>query len=180
MRLTVDMFSARSNGRLVQFSRLRKRAALNSTIQIRLAHEQDARPIAAMSRDLIERGLGWTWTRQRVSRSIRDPNTNVAVADDASHLVGFGIMKYKDEEGHLLLFAVRNSHRRQGIGTALMSWFERTALVAGIGVIRLEARLVNDEARAFYHRLGYKEITVVKGYYRGIETGVRLAKDLWA
>lgn len=132
-----------------------------------------------MSRDLIERGLGWTWTRQRVMRSIRDGNTNVAVAADAASLAGFGIMKYGDTEAHLLLLAVTPSLRHQGVGAALMSWFERTALVAGIGVIYLEARLVNNEARAFYHRLGYGEITTVRGYYRGIETAVRFAKDLW-
>jgi len=153
---------------------------LNSTIKIRLAAEQDAPRIAAMSRDLIERGLGWTWTQPRVLRSIRDKNTNVAVAFDATKLVGFGIMKYEEEEGHLLLFAVRDSHRRRGFGTALMSWFEHTALVAGIGVIHLEARLVNKAARAFYHQLGYQEIKIVRGYYRGAESGVRLAKDLWA
>ncbi|HEU0203333.1 MAG TPA: GNAT family N-acetyltransferase [Burkholderiaceae bacterium] len=133
-----------------------------------------------MSRDLIEYGLGWTWTQQRVLRSVRDRNTNVAVAYDAAKLVGFGIMKYREEEGHLLLFAIRESHRRRSIGTALMSWFERTALVAGIGVIYLEARLVNQEARAFYRQLGYKEIKIVRGYYRGVEAAVRLAKDLWA
>lgn len=133
-----------------------------------------------MSRDLIEQGLGWSWTQQRVLRSIRDRETNVAVACDANRLVGFGIMKYKDEEGHLLLLAVRDSHRRRGIGTALMAWFERTALVAGIGVIQLEARLANEDARAFYRRLGYNEIKVVRGYYCGVESAVRLAKDLWA
>src|SRR5262245_2261265 len=132
-----------------------------------------------MSRDFIEHGLGWSWTAQRVSRSIRDPNTNVAVARDADELVGFGIMKYRDEEGHLLLLAVRDSYRRQGIGTALIAWFERTALVAGIGVIRLEARLSNHDARAFYRHLGYEEVTTVRGYYLGIETAVRMAKDLW-
>src|SRR5262245_49007986 len=133
-----------------------------------------------MSRDFIEHGLGWSWTAQRVSRSIRDPNTNVAVARDADELVGFGIMKYRDEEGHLLLLAVRDSYRRQGIGTALIAWFERTALVAGIGVIRLETRATSVEARAFYRRLGYREIKTARGYYRSIESAVLLAKDLWA
>jgi len=155
-------------------------SALNSTIQIRLALGHDAPRIAAMSRDFIERGLGWSWTEQRVLRSIRDPNTNVAVAYDADSLVGFGIMKYREEEGHLLLFAVRDTHRRQGIGTALIAWFERTALTAGIGVIHLETRAASKEARAFYHRLGYKEIRTEPGYYRSIESAVRLAKDLWA
>jgi ribosomal-protein-alanine N-acetyltransferase len=89
-------------------------------------------------------------------------------------------MKYKEEEAHLMLFAVRASHRRRGIGTALLSWLERSALVAGIGVIYLEARLLNQDARAFYRRLGYQQIKVVHGYYRGVEPGVCLAKDLWA
>jgi ribosomal-protein-alanine N-acetyltransferase len=153
---------------------------LNSTIQIRLALPHDAPRIAAMSRDLIEQGLGWSWTQQRVGRSIRDKSTNVAAAYDAERLVGFGIMKYKDEEAHLMLLAVRDSHRRLGIGTSLMGWFEQTALVAGIGVIYLEARLANVEARTFYNRLGYKEIKLVRGYYRGVEAAVQLAKDLWA
>jgi len=69
---------------------------LNSTIQISLALQQDAPRIAAMSRDLIECSLGWTWTQQRILRSIRDRNTNVAVAYDAAKLVGFGIMKYRE------------------------------------------------------------------------------------
>jgi [ribosomal protein S18]-alanine N-acetyltransferase len=152
---------------------------LNSTIQIRLALGPDAPRIAAMSRDLIEQGLGWSWTPQRVARSIRDPNSNVAVAGEATQLVGFGIMKYRDEEAHLHLFAIQEAYRRQGIGTALMAWFERTALVAGIGVIRLEARLSNQDARAFYRHLGYEEVTTVRGYYLGVETAVRMAKDLW-
>jgi len=133
-----------------------------------------------MSRDFIERGLGWSWTEQRVLRSIRDPSTNVAVACDVDRHVGFGIMKYREEEAHLLLLAVRTSHRRQGVGTVLISWFERTALVAGISVIHLETRAVSKEARAFYHRLGYQEIKTVPGYYRNIESAVHLAKDLWA
>jgi len=151
-----------------------------SAIQIRLALPQDALRIAAMSRDLIEGGLGWSWTQPRVMRSIRDSNTNVAVAYDGAELVGFGIMKYRDEEGHLHLFAVRESHRRRGTGTELMAWFERTAVVAGIGVIYLEARLTNQQARAFYRKLGYTEIKIVRGYYRGVESAVRLAKDLWS
>jgi ribosomal-protein-alanine N-acetyltransferase len=61
-----------------------------------------------------------------------------------------------------------------------MAWFEQTAVVAGIGVIYLEARLTNEQARAFYRKLGYKEIKIVRGYYRGVESAVRLAKDLWS
>jgi ribosomal-protein-alanine N-acetyltransferase len=152
---------------------------MTPALQIRLASSADAPRIAAMSRDLIEVGLGWSWTEGRVLRSVVDANTNVAVAYDEDELVAFGIMKYRDDEAHLHLLAVRESHRRRGVGRALMAWLERTALVAGIGVVYLEARSNNEAARAFYRELGYKEIKVVRGYYRGVESAVRLAKDLW-
>ena len=44
--------------------------------------------------------------------------------------------------------------------------------------MRLEARLVNDAAHAFYARLGDREIQTLPGYYLGRETCVRFAKDL--
>lgn len=140
----------------------------------------DADRIAEMSRDFVEYGLGWRWTPSRVLNSIRNVETSVPVADEAEQVVGFGIMNYKEDEAHLLLLAVQASHRRRGIGTAIMSWLEATALTAGIGLIYLESRRRNVEARAFYQELGYKEIRVIRGYYRGTEDCIRIGKDLWS
>jgi ribosomal-protein-alanine N-acetyltransferase len=145
---------------------------------IRLATRADVGAIAAMSRDLIEHGLGWSWTPARVQRSLRDPDTNVTVAQEGGRVVGFAIMKYRDDSAHLLLLAVRASHRRRGVGAALVAWLEKTARVAGTGVIYLEARASNHAARAFYRRLGYREIGETPRYYSGVETAVRIAKDL--
>ena len=39
-------------------------------VQLRLAQPGDAMEIALMSRDLIEHGLAWSWTRTRVARSM--------------------------------------------------------------------------------------------------------------
>jgi [ribosomal protein S18]-alanine N-acetyltransferase len=146
---------------------------------LRLATRNDAPGIAALSRDRIEHGLGWSWTAPRVLRSILDRETNVVVAGEAAGLQGFGIMKYHDDEAHLLLLAVPASAGRRGIGSALVQWLERAALVAGVGQVYLEARLANGAARAFYARLGYREIQTLPGYYQGREACVRLAKDLW-
>ena len=88
-------------------------------------------------------------------------------------------MQYKDDEAHLLLFAVDRMRRRRGVGTALLAWLEATALTAGIGVVYLEARVRNREARAFYRRHGYLEVARLRGMYRGIEDGIRISKDLW-
>ena len=150
-------------------------------LEIRLARPADAAPIAALSRDRIEHGLGWSWTAPRVLRSIGDRSSNVAVAraPDGGPLGGFGIMKYHDDEAHLLLLAVSTGSARQGIGAGLVAWLEATAQVAGIGAVYLESRLANGAARAFYARQGYREIQVLPGYYQGREAAVRLAKDLW-
>jgi len=153
-------------------------------LTLRLATRADSAQIAAMSRDLIERGLGWSWTPRRVLRSIGDAHTNVVVAlenvqSGGQRLTGFGIMKYHDDEAHLLLLAVQASDRRRGIGAALVTWLEKAALVSGVGQVYLESRMSNLQARAFYRQLGYREVQTVPGYYQGVEPGVRMAKDLW-
>ena len=152
---------------------------MNGSPTLRLASPADASGIAALSRDRIEHGLGWRWTAPRVLRSIVDAGTNVVVAHEAARRLGFGIMKYHDDEAHLLLLAVHVDAGRRGIGSALLRWLEQSARVAGVGQVYLEARLANGAARAFYAKHGYREIQTLPGYYQGREACVRLAKDLW-
>lgn len=145
---------------------------------IRLAEPDDAAVIAAMSRDYIELGLGWSWTPCRVLRSIADRGSNVAVLAEPDGLVGFGIMQYGDEVAHLALLAVRPPYRKRGLGSRLMAWLESPARVAGIGCIRLEARADNPEAIGFYERRGYRHSGTVAGYYEGLVDAVKLEKSL--
>ena len=150
----------------------------STTTSIRFATRADAAVIAEMSRDLIELGLGWSWTRERVLRSLRHPDTNAVVAVREAERAGVGIMKYGETEAHLLLLAVRPASARRGVGSALVGWLERSARVAGIGRISLEARFGNTAARTFYARLGYAQAQLLPGYYGGREASVRMAKDL--
>jgi len=147
-------------------------------VHIQLANFSDVTEIAEMSKTEIEYGLPWGWTPSRVSKAIIDPATNVAVAREQGVLVAFGIMKYQDEVAHLLLLAVRSSRRRAGLGSALLIWLEKVALIAGIGAIRLQARSDNAAARVFYRTHGYRETASVRGMYQGIVDGIRLEKKL--
>jgi len=146
--------------------------------EISLAIAADATAIAELSRDTIERGLPWSWTARRVARSIRDRSTNVVVARHARGLLGFAIMKYDEEEAHLLLLAVQAAQRRKGIGSALLAWLEATVAVAGIGIMRLETRSNNQDGRLFYRRHGFEDVGVQPGYYQGVEDALQMAKDL--
>jgi [ribosomal protein S18]-alanine N-acetyltransferase len=145
---------------------------------VQLATLADAKAIAALSRDQIEAGLGWSWTAARIERSIRDPDTNVAVVRDHGAILAFGIMSYRDEAAHLLLFAVDRAYRRRGIGSIVLRWLETVARAAGVGRIHVECRRVNEAARNFYCEHGYHEHEIRKGYYRGVEDAVRLEKRL--
>lgn len=153
---------------------------MDAALEIDLARTDEASLIAACSRDLIEHGLRWRWTPARIHRAIIAQDMNVAVARVRGELAGFGILQYLDDEAHLCLLAVLPARQRQGIGTALIAWLERTVLDAGIGVIRLEARARNESARAFYRHLDYREVMFAGGMYAREEDGVRMAKDLWA
>lgn len=147
---------------------------------VRLARPEDAEDIAAMSRDLIERGLPWNWRAGRVLRAIREPETNVAVARGDEGLLAFGIMEYLENDAYLALFAVRPASQRRGIGSALLQWLEASARAAGAQRIRVEARRDNVAARSFYNELGYHEVAIRQGRYRDGIDGVVLEKWLRA
>jgi ribosomal-protein-alanine acetyltransferase len=148
--------------------------------EICLAVRPEADAIAVLSRDCIEQGLQWSWTAQRVRRCIDDRDTNVVVIRDRGVIAGFAIMKYGDAEAQLFLLAVTPSHRRRGIGTALLSWLEVTARTAGIRVIRLQVRSTNASAIAFYRSVGFRATAVHTAYYQGAEDALLMTWDLTA
>ena len=147
-------------------------------VHIRLAMPADADDIARMSRDYIEQGLPWSWTPDRVTRSIRDANTNVVVVGNHGALDAFGIMFYAEEDAHLLLFAVRENKRRSGIGSAVLQWLEAAARAAGATRIRVEVRRDNVIARTFYNEHGYHERVIKPRMYSAVVAGIKLEKWL--
>ena len=151
-------------------------------ITIRLAEPRDAQAIALMSRDFIESGLGWKYDAARVLRAMRDRDTLAVVACESAKagaspspaasrgtITGFAILELGDERAHLVLLAVRPSHRRLGIGQRLLDWLLESARVAGMASIHLELRAGNDAARRFYRAMGFYETVLVPGYYRSGE-----------
>jgi ribosomal-protein-alanine N-acetyltransferase len=109
---------------------------------------------------------------------MQDPATNVAVAMRRDALAGFGIMHYADDTAHLALLAVAPAYRHQHHGLRLLDWLERSAVMAGLRHVDLEARADNHSALAFYTHAGYAQRDVVRGYYEGVVDAARLRKTL--
>ncbi len=147
-------------------------------LHLALARPADAGRIAQLSRDLVETGLGWSWTPARVERQIHCRDSVVLTARHLGPLVGFAIMFFGDTHAHLNLLAVNAPYQRMGIGSRLIAWLEESARVAGTFCVHLEVRAGNACARAFYRRLGYRECESLPGYYGGREAALRMMRDL--
>ncbi|MGI9206155.1 MAG: ribosomal protein S18-alanine N-acetyltransferase [Woeseiaceae bacterium] len=151
---------------------------IGDSLVLRAAHRSEAKEIAAMSRLQVEHGLNWRWTAAKVRRQIEDRETMVLVASTEGELQGFAIMKFGDLEAHLFLLAVDPKSRRNGIGTRLVHWLERSCETAGVENIRLEVRASNSQAQKFYEKLDYKRTGRIAAYYDGRETAVVMSRSL--
>lgn len=159
-------------------------------LTLRIATLDDAEEIATMSRDLIEMGLGWSWTPQRVARNIRNRDTltlvaceSVALRNDlgvaqltsagsrrtGQRIIGFAIMYFGDEHAHLNLFAVKPAYQRSGVGGRMLDWLRDSCTVAGIAVVYLELRADNAVGQRFYRGYGFEETGIVPRYYGGVD-----------
>jgi ribosomal-protein-alanine N-acetyltransferase len=147
-------------------------------ITLRLARRADASTLAAMSRDLVETGLGWHYRPERVARFLDDPDTVTVIACDRDRTVGFAIMRLPGERAHVVLLAVRGSHQQRGIGRRMTEWLVRTAATAGVASIHVELRAGNRAAYALYRAAGFTETLRLEGYYGGRETAVRMMRLL--
>ena len=147
--------------------------------KLRPARLAEANEIALMSRDYIEAGLHWRWRPSVIAGLIRAEDITVLVAEQSDRkLAGFAIMRYGSEQAHLMLLAVKPAYRRRGLGCRMLAWLEKSARVAGIVVIDLEVRAINDTAQTFYQSLGYRSLRQLPGYYGGLEAAVRMRHNL--
>lgn len=147
-------------------------------VELTLARLRHAEMLAIMSRDLIEAGLGWGYRPERMAELIAAHDTTTLVAHERTRCVGFAIMTFGEERAHLVLLAVRPSHRRRGIARRMLSWLLDSAATAGMASIHLELLEDNVSARAFYRAMEFAETMRLPGYYRGRKAAVRMIRLL--
>ena len=77
-------------------------------------------------------------------------------------IAGFWLMA---GEAHITTIAVRESHRRQGLGERLLISVIDTAIQLNAQLITLEVRPSNEQAQALYHKYGFYKAGVRNRYY---------------
>lgn len=129
-------------------------------VTIRDATEGDADAVAALLAD-----LGYPTSRDaaaaRVARFACEPASRLQVADSADGVVGLVanhmIPRLDDDRCSCRItdLVVAASHRRRGVGSALIAAAEREARRSGVPRLDLSSGEWREDAYAFYARLGF-------------------------
>lgn len=114
---------------------------------------------SAMLDDMIAGYLGGT-TPDEMWLTVDVMDTPVAIAYCASERMTEGT-------SNLLLIAVHEDHKGQGIGSNLIADIEDRLRKAGQRILLVETSGVPafERARAFYHTCGYTREAVIRDYY---------------
>ncbi len=118
--------------------------------------------------NLLARSEPWTMLRvtlRQCRRNCRDPEYHVYVARIARKPCGVLILDPRGVAGspYVKSIAVDASSRSRGIGAALMAFAERLSAVRARHMF-LCVSSFNTRARAFYRRLGYRQVGRFRDY----------------
>ena len=69
------------------------------------------------------------------------------------------------DEAHVVTIAVRDSHRRRGVGELLLIAAIETALRERQSVVTLECRVSNAAALRLYEKYGFEQVGLRRRYY---------------
>jgi [ribosomal protein S18]-alanine N-acetyltransferase len=91
----------------------------------------------------------------------------VAVDDHSHRIAGFILTEENPPLAHIITLDTAESHRRKGLGSALLAAMEKELQLHGVHSILLETSVENSAAIAFWQRHGYTAEATIKRYYLG-------------
>ena len=140
---------------------------------IRVAGHSDAQYIAELTAQ-----LGYDVTvssvTERLSRILSRQDQLFVVAEIDRRVVGWlhaAISEYVESGAFVVIggLVVDRSHRRAGIGRALMKHGEEWAKKQGCSVVRLWSSAVRSESHRFYERIGYRNIKTQYSFLKSLD-----------
>lgn len=116
--------------------------------------------------DAFDPEFGEAWTEAQCAGILGLPGSWLLIARAGPDPAGFAMLRKVAHEAELLLIAVRNRYRRQGIARALLDQAMAEALNDGIETLHLEVREGNP-AMELYRSAGFVQVGTRRSYYRG-------------
>ena len=127
-----------------------------NAIAIRPYTESDEASVAELWREVFPDAPRWNHPETDIQRKLAVQRDLFLVALLDEELVGTALAGYDGHRGWVYYVAVKQKHRRIGIGTALMRRVEEELARMGCRKLNLQVRASNKEVVAFYRRLGYE------------------------
>lgn len=106
------------------------------------------------------------WTPEGFLACLADGSRCRVAVDETGALAGYCITHQVIDEAEVYTIAVSESHRRQGLGRALLREALEAAKLAAALRVFLEVRVTNTGALALYESEGFKRIGTRRGYYK--------------
>ncbi len=169
---------------------------MNATdFRLRLAVPDDAVTIAALSvqvfldtyategvRPDLAREAFETYSAEAFAKRLAQAERTFILAEVESGLLGYAEVLLASlpapaggmSGAELVRLYVQPAAQRRGIGRALLARAERAALSATLATVWLTAWEGNDDARAFYRRVGYADVGATTYTFQGNTYGNRV------
>ena len=125
-------------------------------LNIRSYQASDQEAVTALWRTVFTASPVWNHPKTDIQRKLAVQRDLFLVATQDGELAGTAMAGYDGHRGWGYYVAVSPSHRRQGIGTALMREVEMRLAEIGCPKLNLQVRTTNQEVVAFYRQLGYE------------------------
>ena len=133
-------------------------------MNLRLMSQEDISQVTEIDREAFPT----LWPPANYQRELKNGLAHYIVACDEGaghHIMGFAGLWLLVEEAHITNIAVREKHRRQGVGERLLIAIIELAAELGANLITLEVRASNTEAQKLYARYGFVRVGLRRGYY---------------
>jgi ribosomal-protein-alanine N-acetyltransferase len=101
------------------------------------------------------------------------------VAFEENIIVGFVIgIKTTPNVARILMLTVKATHRKRGIGSALLTQFLKEMINHNVTSVDLEVRISNHEALLFYKKQGFTIQRILPNFYQNGENAYNMRRIL--
>jgi ribosomal-protein-alanine N-acetyltransferase len=121
--------------------------------------------------------FSYPWTKKMFEQEIEE-GSHFFVVKKSGMIIAYGGFWQIEDEAHLVNLAVAPSHQKKGIGSYLLRWLINRAKEMGIKRMTLEVEAKNSAAISFYHKFGFSEIAIRKGYYEQKDDAIVMWSNL--
>ena len=137
------------------------------TWQLRRATLGDLDALMALEQEIYPEDA---WSAENMARELAGDHTYylAAVGDDGAIDAYAGLLApLGTGQGDIQTVTVAPRARRQGLARTLLLQLINEARRRGAEELFLEVRIDNEGAKALYEELGFEQVAVRKGYYKG-------------